>query len=208
VPEDVEELIEAVYGKDDWSENLPERLRQDWQESYKSLEKRRREYTTKARTYSILPPTYGDEVLEDFNCELEEDNPAVHSSLQALTRISEPTVQVICLYGEKSSPSLDKEHQAVVDTDSCPALPMAKELLKRSVNISHRGLVYRLIEKGELVSEEWRKSPLLRHHYLLYFDKNDICSLDNYKIRLDEELGLIIDKTDTAGGNHAKLQPC
>lgn len=194
IPEEVEDIIEAVYGDASFTQELNESLRNKWLESYEKLSRKTNDYESKARIYCILPPTYGDDILEDFNHDLEEDNPETHESLQALTRLSEPTVSVICLYGEPTAPHLDSQHRQQVDMASCPDMPMTKILLMRSVSISHRGVVAKLVKEGQPVPKEWRKNPLLRHHYLLYFNTDNRCFVGTYELYLDEEQGLTIQR--------------
>ena len=72
----------------------------------------------------------------------------------------------------------------------------AKKLLNRSVNISQHGkygIVNSILEQEKQVPESWRKNPLLRHHYLLFFDNNGIF-FGHYELTLSQELGLTIKK--------------
>ena len=86
VPDDVEAIIEDVYDDDRQPDGLPEQLREEWRKSWDELQKDRNDYRYKAKMVSILPPMEPvDEILEQFNSELEEDNPEVHMTLQALT---------------------------------------------------------------------------------------------------------------------------
>ena len=54
----------------------------------------------------------------------------------------------------------------------------------------------RLIHEDNLVPKEWRKQPLLRHHYILFFDDNKECPIANYILRLHRELGLVFQKKE------------
>ena len=48
-----------------------------------------------AKRMVIPSPRYSDELLEVFNAQLEEDNPDVHRTLQAMTRLTKPSVSVV-----------------------------------------------------------------------------------------------------------------
>jgi hypothetical protein len=56
---------------------------------------------TNADAKIIPPPYYPDNILEVWNKGLEEDQPEIHKSLQALTRLTEPTVSVVILRAEE-----------------------------------------------------------------------------------------------------------
>ena len=193
VPDDVQELVEKVYGEHSWKSKLSPSLQEKWQETLEQLEKERDKYQDMARHNSILYPSYRDDILARFNKGLEEENPEVHQSLQALTRVSEsPSVQVLCLYGSNDRPLISPDATEVLSSGATPSGLVARKLLERSLNISHSGVVACVLKEGTQVYEEWRKNPLLRHHYVLFFDQQGVCSLGDYMLRLDPELGLVI----------------
>jgi len=193
VPEDVESLIEKVYGERLCPEELSEKVKNRWEESWEELKKKRNVYESKAKINRILPPRYEDEILEDFNRELEEDNPEIHDTLQALTRLSEsPSISIICLYGDMDKPRLDIASQAL-DTQTID-IQTVKALLNRSTQLSHKTIVRSAIESNSLVPQAWRKEALLRHHYLLFFDESGKCKSEfpKYGLWLDDSLGIVI----------------
>ncbi len=195
IPEDIEELIEKVYDeKRPCPQHLSEALKEKWAESRERLEERKGRYKAGARQNRILPPDMDSEsLLESFNKQLEEDDPTQYQSLQALTRYSEqPTASVICFFGSKNKPSLDADGTDVVDLDSRPDAITTRIILMRSCSLSNRRLVDALIKRKEelMVPKAWREVPLLRHHFILFFDRNYTCG--DFVIRLDEELGLVL----------------
>lgn len=194
VPEDVEDLIESVYGERALPAESPDQLARYWETTWIGLKRLLETYDAKGRSLRILPPQCPtDEILEDFNRQLEEDDPGLSPSLQALTRLSDPTVSVVCLMaGEQGG-----------EDDTRPDRQTTIRLLGRSVSISHRGIVPLLLKEDVPVG--WRKEPLLRHHRLLRLDGDRNKSLGCYRLRLDEEIGLVV-ASSKSGRDDGKFQ--
>lgn len=182
VPGQVEELVEAVYGDRACPPELSGSLRRLWDETLARQAADRGDYRYRARQLSVLPPSYPlDELLEDFNRRLEEDNPEIAPSLQALTRLSDPSVQVVCLRHEDPLP---------FDVGAKPTLEQAASLLRRSVHVSHGAVVHALLREPPPTT--WSGCPLLRHHRLIYLKDGRSRQFGDYRLCLDEELGLSI----------------
>jgi hypothetical protein len=186
-----------VYAERDRPDELPENLQRDWDDSLNKLKNQLENEKDEAKDRWIKRPGYSGELWRMTYEPKEEDDPTFHIAHQALTRLTGPSVSVICLFRADGMPCLDSTLQRVVDLVSCPDMPMVKELLKKSIIVSHRGLVHQLTAEGDLVPEKWRESPLLRHHYLLYFNEQRRCSFGGYELCLDRELGLTIDKKES-----------
>ena len=114
-------------------------IKKQWEESREKLEHDKATYESKAKGNRILPPDMDtDDLLEAFNKNLEEDNPEIHASLQALTRISEgPSVSVICLNGSMESPYLLEE---VLSFSVCPTMELTKTFI-RTLNNGFKQMV-------------------------------------------------------------------
>jgi CRISPR-associated endonuclease/helicase Cas3 len=183
LPDDIEAIVEAVY--DDAREcppELGEALRRRWDETRRDLLNRRQQDEAYARPLCVLPPNYDDDILQDFNQQLEEDAPHVAPSLQALTRLSAPTVPVVFL---------ESEAYSALRRGRTPDSTQTKELLKCSTNISGRHIVSVLMSEG--VPSGWLRSALLRHHRLVGLDEDRGVTLgERYRLQLDPELGVII----------------
>jgi hypothetical protein len=120
---------------------------------------------------------------------LEEDDPAVHQSLQAATRLGDPTVQVICLYDVDGRIFLDAGGKTPVNLDERPDGETTRALLRRSVGLSHRGLVFWLLELGVKPSG-WLRHPLLCRHRLIVLNEDHRWQNDTYELHLWETLAL------------------
>jgi CRISPR-associated endonuclease/helicase Cas3 len=105
----------------------------------------------------------------------DEDEPGLHPTLIAQTRLGEPSVLAIPLFpGEEQGTEPDHAQ--------------AKTLAMRAVSLSRRRVTSRLFANG--VPKTWLASPLLRNSFPLILDENG-CWVDDPTVRLDEELGLV-----------------
>ncbi len=195
IPEEVAVLIEEVYGEQECPAHLSEAIREKWVESRKKLESAIEKEKEEAKERWIKWPGYSQEICRISSEPREENNPELHKAHQALTRLTGLAVNVLCFYGEKAQPYLDTALSRPIDTAVRPGTELTKELLMRAVTISRHGLVERIIADGQCLPSAWREEALLRHHYILFFDENNRCQFDKYVLILDEEKGLVIEKT-------------
>jgi CRISPR-associated endonuclease/helicase Cas3 len=193
IPDEVEDLIETVYGEGQPPEGLSSVLVQAWEESWKELRDNLEHDATEARFRYILPPYYGDDILEDRNPELEEDAPEVHQSLQAATRLGDISISVIFLYEAGGKVTLDLESHNLVTLEEKPSREGALALLRRSVSLAHRGLVPWLTGNAER-PPGWETHPLLCRCRLVRLDKNHAWRGGGYELRVDPLEGVIISK--------------
>lgn len=185
IPGDVENLIEFVYGEEVACPS--EALQKAWTDSERNLKAERDEYQTVARQNRIPAP--GDESLFEENADLDEDNPDLHPTLQALTRLSEgPAVSVVAL-GADASFEPDRE----------PSRDETIAFLRREVRITHRSLALALLKDESRRPRGWRRSPLLRHHRVLRLDASGRERIGNFEIRVDSELGVVISRIGERG---------
>jgi CRISPR-associated endonuclease/helicase Cas3 len=177
IPGEVSDLIEFVY--DDRA--CPEETMQAaWHETAERLRRKRADKEAKARNHLIRTP-HARDIFNDFNPQLEEDNPEFHKSLQAATRDDDtPSLQVIVLRHDES-------HRVIVS-----GLSDERWLMEHSVPLSNRYVVPSLIAQSPPAA--WQENALLRHHRLLVLDENDQCSVGGYQVRLNKNLGIVITK--------------
>lgn len=180
-PNNIAKLIEYVYDKDE--EFNDEKLNAFWDKTKREMNDKLKRKRRKAEGCLI---TYIDDedFFENASLKLDEDNPDVHKSLQALTRDVElPDVPVIIL---------KKSERSKVDLSSAPKKNVEEFLLKRETKISKWGLTEKIIENAELKQDNWKTSARLRHYRLLQLDENDKITIDAHTIKLDERLGICI----------------
>jgi len=184
VPDDVEALIEEVYDEQRrCPSDEPPTVEQVWEDTRRTMLRSKELDERSAKDLRILPPWYEDDVLEDFNRQLEEDDPTRHPSIQALTRLGDLTASVICLDGREAA-------------DIEGMLP--RSLLEKSATISDKRVVRWIIEHGECPTA-WSRSPLLRHHRLVKLTRGVSEALGSHRLRIDPELGIRIEPLSEGG---------
>lgn len=111
----------------------------------------------------------------------DEDEPGIHRTLMAHTRLGDDSVVAIPLWDADA-----------FDVTATPDFTQAKAWFMRSISLSRKGIVKQLQKTG--VPEGWKKNPLLRNAYPLRLDAAS-CWADDASVRLDDELGLIYEAT-------------
>lgn len=194
VPDDVEAVIEAVYGESPCPDELSDALRSRWTETRLRLLEEAEKDAAEAHVRWLKLPSYTGALWTLTQDPREEDAPEFHQAHRALTRLSEPTVPVVCLYRSDRGPSLDAAGAAVVDLDVVPTTDAALRLLRQSILVSDRRVVHRLIDHK--VPSGWRRSPLLRHHRAVLFEPDGWVAFGRHRLSLDQEIGLTVSTTD------------
>lgn len=178
LPEEIEALVKAVYGEsiadgdEEWGNALSKAKEQ--------MERVRSESEKAANNLLVCRPKAPDDLIEAFNTQLADDeNPEVHKTVRAATREGDPSITVVMLpSGKGISPA--------------PDLSEVRELLDRSVKLSHRGLFQILLGMGS--PAKWGKNALLRHVRLLRLDGNNQTQVGDYLLTVDGVLGVVIEK--------------
>ena len=112
----------------------------------------------------------------------DEDEPGVHRTLMAQTRLGEDSVVAIPLLKE-DGPSIE----------AIPDFFQAKQWFLRAISISRKGVVKKLQKRG--VPERWKKSPLLRNCFPLFFDEEG-CWTEDATVKLDDDLGMVYESKE------------
>jgi len=107
----------------------------------------------------------------------DEDEPGIHRTLMARTRLGEDTVVAVPLLLEEG-----------FRPEVIPDFEKAKRWFLRAVSLSRKGVVKKLQALG--VPEGWKKSPLLRNCFPLMLNAEGYWSEDA-AVRLDADLGLV-----------------
>jgi len=194
IPDEIEELIEKVYG-----ENLkcPENktLQDAWNVTKQELEQKIDSSKKEAEERQIKWPGFSGQLSHITYDPREEDNPDLHPAFQALTRLADPSVNIICLFGNRDLAFLNQSLTKPINMLIKPDNHLIIQLLKQTASLSKKRLVMAILNNEAFsIPQLWREIPVLRHHYILWFDKQGNCNIDNYTIRLDRELGLVINK--------------
>lgn len=107
----------------------------------------------------------------------DEDDPGVHRTLMAQTRIGTDSIIAI---------PLAKEYG--FQPELLPDFAVSKQWFLQAVSLSRKGVVNKLRAQG--VPEGWKKSSLLRNCYPLLLDA-DHRWIEDKTVRIDNDLGLV-----------------
>jgi len=192
IPEEVQPLIEAVYGPDeDGREALPAAWQQALAEAKTKLDEEVFKQENAARQNLIYPPDHED-LLRQASRELEEDKPEMHTALQALTRLTRPTVTLICLHQTPGGLALDPEGGKLISLEDKPDWDTARQLVERKVTLSNYEVVSHFARLEP--PPAWQKEPNLRHYRPLIFTAGRRLVSGNLSLIFDLKQGIIIQK--------------
>jgi CRISPR-associated endonuclease/helicase Cas3 len=189
VPDDVPDLIQRVYGAQgpdvpDVTEEIAERLdhaRATWE---------RERHDSESEANRRLVPVPDDPDLMVSTLDLEDEDARVHESLRALTRLTDPTVTVVCLSRERELVFCGGQP---VDLDEPPSLAVVRRLLGRSMPVSRPKAVYRALSEAP-PPPGWRRVAMLRHCREIVFDEDNRTTRGGHVLHLDPDVGLLIEK--------------
>lgn len=195
LPQDTSALIEAVYGEGLTPADAV--LAAAVHDADEKARKERESAVAKARSRLVSRPD-DEELINSRSENLEEDDLNVHKAFQALTRLSEPGVSLVCLHQTAEGLALD-EHGAgaPLDLDDKPDTGQIRAYLKRTVTVQTWDVVHYFQERSaQLIPPAWKETAHLRHHYPVIFDEQGRCPLEGtpYTLYLSRETGLEIRK--------------
>jgi CRISPR-associated endonuclease/helicase Cas3 len=196
IPQDVEELIEAVYGEGEPEDALVTTSR------FENARKEFKDYQEKLRRHAqdcFIPSPDSEKWLDKLTeASLEtDDDPTTHPYLRALTRWSdEHSVSIACLFGTFDEAFLDAAHQEPIDMNAKPSTQLAKRILQREVRLTGHAIACYFQNAPK--PKTWRASALLRHLVPAFFDGDGWLIghegwrlVEPFSLRLDPELGLV-----------------
>ncbi len=191
IPGDIERLIAQVYdapepGFDDgeWTRAL--------HDARKDMLERKRRDERKAEGVLVPPPGDSWELIEQFSQQLwEDEDPTIHPTLRAATRLGDPSVQVVCLEEDGGGVLRPVTGGVAVSLEEQPSPEQTVELMEASLALSHRGLFQALCDQE--VPSGWRHSPHLRFHRHVIFSGGR-AELAGWVLTIDSDLGLVIEK--------------
>jgi len=186
------DLIETVYG----NLALPGSLSAEMQKALdKSLLKMKKEFADEVREAQvrlIFPPQDEDFIYQP-GLDLEEDDPTLHKSLQALTRLTEPSISLVCLHQTPGGLAYEPDGKGA-PVDVARVFPeQSFEFLRRSITIQNHEVVAFFSGTTSEVHypAPWKKNSALRHQRLAVF-KDGYCEPEGapFVLKLTRELGL------------------
>lgn len=194
LPDDIERLVEDVFAAPEppaWADALRrerEKMAADRAED---------QQLAKVRVWPA--PGTPDDPFGDLDMPFEEDEPDVARMLRAETRLGEDTAEIVCLFGDDSRAFLERARARPVDLSTAfSAMPpqrareVVRSLARRTVRVATRGLVPKL--RALPVPASWREVSLLERRRPVFFGSAPV-AIDRFTLDLDEELGLLIQRT-------------
>jgi len=194
VPADVQPLVDAVY--DDESpipDGLETLLREALEQAYQAMIQRMKKARYEARK-NLIPLPDDEDVLSADNRQLDEDNPELHNTWRAMTRLTRPSVTLVCLHRQADVVTLDPDSRRPISLEERPDRELAAELARRIVTVSIYPVFKHFIDQDP--PPGWRKHPLLRYYRAAIFTEGRIDLGDSWLI-LDPELGLMTEKKES-----------
>ena len=180
LPDEIDLLVQTVYNE---QVTIPESI-QEWLDKT-LMESEGKTYAQRIQANQAIIGFPDDASWNDparFVL-FDEDEPGMHRTLLAKTRLGEESVLVIPL-------SQDEDYHS----ETPPSFDQAKQWFQRSVILSRKGIIRRLQQRG--VPESWKQSPLLRNCYPMFLGADGRSNMDD-RVRLDEELGIVYEPKET-----------
>ena len=189
IPEEIRSSIEAVYAE---PRDPPEEpaLRALWEETAIKLQAARKKQTDEAES-RYLPHPGSKTGLDKLTSMGRDEDEDLHPFFQALTRLTERTVTVVCLFGRGDDIFLDRARTRPVSLGHV-TMDGAAEILRRSCPISSRRVVFDL--EAIAVPPAWKKNALLRNCRPLIFDADGCCPVGKMRLRLCPDIGLRVEE--------------
>jgi hypothetical protein len=131
--------------------------------------------------------------LEQQCHQLEEDDPQAARRIQAQTRDSEPSIQLIVVYQMDGRDYLDACGTDSFDENQVPNAKRLRHILDNEVTINHPGCLRHYVPRP--VPRGWRRCGMLRHHRILRVAADGKSLPGEFKLISDLSTG--IEFTDT-----------
>jgi len=174
LPDEIDVLVQKVYEE---QVDVPEPLRERLEKALVAEEGEAIAHTGQAHQAIIGLPDDASWNDPSRFVLYDEDEPGVHRTLMAQTRLGEDSVVAIPLWPEDG-----------FNTEATPDFAQSKAWFLRAVSLTRTKVVKKLQKAG--VPEGWKKSSLLRNSFPLNLSADGRWTEDA-TVRLDDDLGLV-----------------
>ena len=192
IPGDIEPLVARVYDAtiiEGSAVTIPPDLVDAAVEHLGSVHAER----STAEQRMIPRPTIRDHFLGDLQVFLsDDDDPALHPHLRAVTRLGDPSVDVVCLTREGGVLRVGDHDGSPLDLEAAPDRSLIRRLVERSIGVSRPGVVKALLAIEP--PEGWKTSAILRYRRPVIFEDGQ-AEVGGTSLRLDPDLGLVFSKS-------------
>ena len=202
LPTDLPTLIEQVY--DDTEPTVEPKLLTALANAKEVMTRDELGMIVQARKRLIVKPD-NEDLLWGDNAALEEDDPSVHETFQALTRSDRPGISVVCLHRVNGQLMLEPDDpNTIYDLSLKTEKAVVRELARRAISVRHPDPAvghYFLAEpedaQTKAILKKWKRVAALRYHRVAIFeDGNCFLKGTGYIMHLNKKdnLGLRIEK--------------
>ena len=195
LPEGIDRIVQEVYSCDNPPEGLSEAEKNFWAVTKAEFDTRQHEEEDQAEIRQIKKPGFSGILERIVSQPREEDSPDIHPAHQALTRLSRPTVQLICLLRGSGNTWQLPHNRSVLQT--LTVRPMSKggiddirTLLNGELTVADFRVLRALSEDPQTL-EKWSDVGMLCRHHLVTFE-DGLAQIGNVELLLDEHLGLMV----------------
>jgi CRISPR-associated endonuclease/helicase Cas3 len=195
-PADIDDLVQRVYD-DTLPNNAPPEVLERFQNARTAFQQSDQEMRTAAKHAVIGNDPLGADWVNLKDQSVDEEDPKIPGLGRALTRLGEDSITVVPLFARDGKLYLRETDTQPVPLGAELKLEQAKEIHKRSVNLSKKDVVHSIEMHLKLhnLKRPWQKTPLLQNLYPLILEHN-MAEFGKTIVRLDPELGIVYEKTE------------
>jgi CRISPR-associated endonuclease/helicase Cas3 len=179
LPDDIDGLVESVYDGDGQADAPDDSWRAALAESREEMLAEQKEARKAAKLFCLSAPSSPERFIGNAR-RLDDENPDRPPEQRAVTRLSEPTVQLVLL---PQGSGWDVRTRP-------PTLAEARSLLGRAVTLQDKRAVTHFVARP--VPPGWAESGLLRFHRLAELDADGEYRGGSLRLRVDSELGVSV----------------
>lgn len=193
LPAVIDPLVQTVYVR-----AAPLCLSPAWrgelEASHAVMERKREEDIEKAEAVTIPEPAEGPEAVLELGSTTkhirkklwDDDDPRVHETVRAATRLGDPSVGVVCVGTDENG-----EQMGLLSLKE-PTLGATRALLGFGLPLSHPKALFKLLVDVDAPAS-WKNSALLRYQRTIEFTRGEK-TLGGYHLRLSHAEGLVIER--------------
>jgi hypothetical protein len=130
-----------------------------------------------------------DDPFGSLEMPFDADDPRVAKMLRADTRLGGASAEIVCLFGDESTPFLDRTRTQPIDLRQMPPTELVRALTQRTVRVATRGLVQAIPDLP--VPTAWKRISLLERRRPVFFGDAPV-AIGGFFVQLDDELGLTV----------------
>ncbi|MEN6480246.1 MAG: CRISPR-associated helicase Cas3' [Anaerolineales bacterium] len=198
LPRETESLVEDVYGSEERLMPLSESMLQQLADARSAMQRERREMEFEAARRLIATPDRND-LFEEGTAGLEEDDPELSDFMRAATRLSPPSITLVCLRGSLTAAHVETSGGGVtVNLTQTITHDLVIALANQRVESSDYRLVKHFVAQDP--PSGWRKNAFLRYARPVFFDENGRYAPEEetWQLILDNQLGLYVAEKEGA----------